>query len=63
MDVTIIWSTMPKIHEDKSKSKVNLPVGVKQSPHTGKLIGYPGVDVFVYISSLKMVGARIAQSV
>jgi len=33
MDVTIIWSTVPKIYEDKSKSKVNLPVEVLQSTH------------------------------
>jgi len=33
MDVTIIWSTVPKMYEDKSKSKVNLPVEVLQSTH------------------------------
>jgi len=30
-DVTIIWSTMPKMYEGESKSKVNLPVEVLQS--------------------------------
>ena len=32
-DVTRIWSTVPKIYEGESKSKVNLPVGALQSTH------------------------------
>jgi len=32
-DGTIIWSTMPKIYEGESKSKVNLPVEALQSTH------------------------------
>jgi hypothetical protein len=63
-DVTVIRSTMPKMYEGESKSKVNLPVEALQSTHweTYWLSRYshdqsvPGVAsvAFVYAFSLKM---------
>ena len=64
-DVTIIWSTMPKMYEGVSKSKVNFPIEALQSTHWepyrlskcshDQSVSVVASVVFVYTSSLKMV--------